>query len=86
MVKKLAVAGNKTSVQNDSNVCDSLENVVQSVTELCIDSDKKPIAESRAKSVKELGDKIIEVSNTNVEFCGVLADKDAATSGCYQQR
>jgi len=39
MVEKLAVSGNKMSVWNDSNVCDSLENAVQSITELCIVED-----------------------------------------------
>jgi len=43
------------------------------------ESDKKPVAESRAKSIEELGDKIIEVSNINVQFCGVLADNNVAT-------
>jgi len=82
MVAKLAVAGNKHLYRMiPLAICDSLGSVVQSVTELCIvdSSDKKPVAESWAKSVKELGEKIIEVSNANAKSCGVRADNNVAT-------
>ncbi len=55
-------------------VDDSVEDVVQSVTELCIaeESGKEPAAKAKANSFDELG-KIIKVSNTKVNFCDVTA-------------
>ena len=67
MVDNLAVTGNEMSVWNDPNdpiVCDSVEGVLQSVTELCTveGSDKKPAAEARANSVESRGKVLLKLA------------------------
>jgi len=55
-------------------VDDSVEDIMQSVTELCIaeESDKKPAAKAKANFLVSL-EKTNEVSNTKVEVCDVMA-------------
>jgi len=64
VVEKLTFSGKETFVQNDAIVCDSVEGVLQSVTELCIseDSNKKPATEAMPNSVPEQVEIINEVA------------------------
>jgi len=55
---------NETLSQNDALVCDDVEGVIQSVTELCVseDSNKKPAAEEMPNSAPEQVEIINEVA------------------------
>jgi len=55
VVEKLTMSSNEMLSWNDAIVCDGVEGVIQSVTELCVseDSNKKPASEVLPNSVPE---------------------------------
>jgi len=60
----LTISSNETLLWNDTIVCDGVEDVIQSVTELCIsqDSNKKPAAEVLPNYVPEQAEIVNEAT------------------------
>ncbi len=78
VVEKLTVSSKETFVQNDAIVCDGVEIVQQSVTQLSItkDSNKKPAAEAIPNSVPEpleiINEVAEEMSNHVLELLEII--------------